>query len=498
MSKERRPNILWYCTDQQRWDTIGALGNPHMRTPVVDTLVREGTAFTRAYTQSPICTPSRATFLTGRYPASHHVHRNGAEYFPAQEILVTRLFADAGYDCGLVGKLHLSAARAYEKRPDDGYRAFWWSHHPNPDFVRGHDYETWLRHEKKIDPRELYASPPGFCQAGVPGEYHQTTWCAEMAIRFITESRAGPWLMSVNPFDPHSPFDAPPEYLEHFDPESLPLPLFRDTDIERQKAFLAIDQQVRVAADVRLRGLGSAGIASASQSSEVGAHDAVASLAPHDYDALAVKANYYAMIELLDDGLGRILQALRATGQLDNTIVVFMSDHGELLGDHGLILKGCRFFDGLVRVPLVMSWPGHIRTGLVSDALVELVDLAPTLLEAARLPVPYRMQGRSLLPILTGAADPERHKPYVTCAYHDAIKLPGASQASMFFDGRYKMNVYHGHDIGELYDTASDPGEFDNLWGRAGARDLKLVVMKQAFDATMATSDAGVRRVDKY
>ena len=121
---DQRPNILWYCADQQRCDTIRALGHPHIATPQLDELCGEGVAFTRAHTQSPICTPSRATFLTGRYPAAHQTHRNGNAWFPAHEKLVTRIFADAGYDCGLVGKLHLSAAKDYEQRPDDGYRAF--------------------------------------------------------------------------------------------------------------------------------------------------------------------------------------------------------------------------------------------------------------------------------------------------------------------------------------------------------------------------------------
>jgi arylsulfatase A-like enzyme len=189
-----------------------------------------------------------------------------------------------------------------------------------------------------------------------------------MAIRFVTEQRDGPWLLSVNPFDPHAPFDAPPEYLARVDAAALPLPLFRESDLERQKAFAAIDQQTKVAADPRIR----RHIAPVA----AGDHDAIASK-PGDYDALAVKANYYAMIMLIDDQLKRIVDALQDTGQLDNTIIVYMSDHGELLGDHGLILKGCRFFEGLVRVPLIFSWPEGIERGLISNALVETIDVAP-------------------------------------------------------------------------------------------------------------------------
>ncbi|MBA7656220.1 Ulvan-active sulfatase [subsurface metagenome] len=125
MPAENRPNILWYCTDQQRYDTIHALGNLHIHTPVLDEFCKNGVAFTRAYCQSPICTPSRVTFMTGRYPATHHMHRNGNDYFPSHEILVTKLISESGYDCGLVGKLHLAGSKGeVEPRTDDGYRFF--------------------------------------------------------------------------------------------------------------------------------------------------------------------------------------------------------------------------------------------------------------------------------------------------------------------------------------------------------------------------------------
>jgi arylsulfatase len=485
------PNILWYCTDQQRWDTIGALTQPQICTPQIDALAASGGAFLRAYTQSPICTAARASFLTGRYPASHHVYRNGNAYFPPGEKLVTKLFAEAGYDCGLVGKLHLSAAKRFEVRPDDGYRAFLWSHHPTPDAARGHDYETWLRHEKMVDPVELYAPLNYFCGPGVPAELHQTTWCSEMAIRFITEQRDGPWLLSVNPFDPHAPFDAPPEYLARVDSSKLDLPLFREHDLERQKAFIAIDQQTKVAQDPRVRRV--------VKPVPTGDHDSIASAPPREYDALEVKANYYAMIMLIDDQLRRIVDVLRSTDQLENTIIVYMSDHGELLGDHGLILKGCRFFEGLVRVPLIFSWPGRFASGLVSDGLVETVDVAPTLLDAAGLPVPESMQGRSLLPILQDSADPTRHKPHVISEYFDSVGgQPDRTHGTMVCDGRWKSVVYHGHAIGELYDLVNDPGEFDNLWDDPAARDVKAERIRYHLDAMMQTVSVGPPRFVNY
>ncbi len=138
----------WICTDQQRFDIIHALGNGHIRTPNLDQLVADGVAFTRAYAQSPVCTPGRASFLTGCCPSTIHVNRNGNAYFPEDVKLVTRMLADVGYDCGLVGKLHLSAAQGrVEKRPDDGYRVFKWSHHAKPEPfwpTERHDYQRWL------------------------------------------------------------------------------------------------------------------------------------------------------------------------------------------------------------------------------------------------------------------------------------------------------------------------------------------------------------------
>ncbi|MCP4396572.1 MAG: sulfatase-like hydrolase/transferase [bacterium] len=496
MASKQRPNILWYCTDQQRYDTIRALGNQYIRTPHLDRQVEQGLAFTNAYTQCPICTPSRATFLTGRYPASHHVHRNGCEHFPDSEILVTGLLADAGYDCGLIGKLHLSrAAHTLEKRPtNDGYRFYKWSHHPNPDYPEGHDYADWLEQEKGVDPVELYGQLSGSVGAGVPTELHQTSWCSEMALQFIHEQREGPWLLSINPFDPHPPFDPPQEYLDRYNSEDLPYPLFRESDIEHQKAFRKIDQQTKDAINpYQASGQGDS-------TKDVPRGD-MGSVPPDDYDARQVKAAYYAMIELIDDQFGRIIDELRESDQLENTIVIFTSDHGELLGDHGLIYKGCRFFESLVHVPLIMSWQAQGLQGLRSDALVELVDLAPTLLDAAGLEIPDYMQGKSLLPMLTGKQNLSYHKPHVISEYHGAIggvQMPDQTHGTMYYDGHYKIVIYQGHRIGELYDLKRDPGEFDNLWNKAESQELKTTLLHKAFDAYLTTSSAGIRRTANY
>ena len=208
------------------------------------------------------------------------------------------------------------------------------------------------------------------------------------------------------------------------------------------------------------------------------------------------------MIELIDHNVGRMLSALEENGQRDRTIVVFMSDHGEMLGDHGLLLKGCRFYEGLVRVPLILSWPGKFREGIVSDALVELTDVAPTLLQAADIPAPESMQGRSLLALLGGEVSPGRHRESVRCEYYRALNpnVEGrnefrGSYATMIRDRRYKLVTYHGRTSGELFDLHEDPGEFDNRWDDDDLSDVRFRLLKESFDALALSVDVGPKQV---
>ncbi len=459
-----RPNILWYCTDQQRFDTIGALGNPHAQTPTMDRLVREGVAFTHAYCQSPICTPSRASFLTGLYPTRVHCTRNGNESFPDWPPLITKQIAESGYECGLIGKFHLtSAGHRTEPRLDDGYSYWKFSHAPRDDWPHGHDYAEWVSAQGE-DLDSLRNSPDR-----VPTELHQTTWASEMAIDFINQPRQQPWLLSVNVYDPHPPFIPPRSYFERFDPSTLPGPHFRPSDLDQQAKFKNIDFQGSVQT-------------------------------PDQRDACTIQAQYYAMIAQIDDQLARVMQVLEVTGQADNTVIIFTSDHGESLGDHGLLEKGCRFYEGLVRVPLIFHAPARFQQGLQSHALVELLDKTATIVELCGLDPPEYQQGRSLLPILRGESSPDHHRDFVRCEYFDALDshFTGGSGtfATMYRNRRYKLCVYHGHNLGELYDLEQDPWEFDNLWDDPAHQQTKLELLHASFDQTMLlTTDVGSRRI---
>lgn len=498
MTKVDRPNVLWLCTDQQRYDTIGALGNPHIRTPAIDRLIARGVAFERCYVQSTICTPSRASMLTGRYPRTHGVLSNGNERWPEREKLVTRLFADSGYLCGLIGKLHLTGAQSgTERRTDDGYAMFQWSNMPRPEDGTSFNnaYHHWLA-AKGVDPFELFSDVDALIGQGVPADLHQTTWMTEATIGFLKHKHESPWFLSLNPFAPHHPFDPSPEYMERIDPEALPHPLFRESDLQRQERFSDIQHQTFFQVDPRKyhpRGAE----AHRFPGGKFGNHKGV----PREFYGRAFKAAYYAMIEQMDDALGKIYDTLVDTGQLENTIIIFSSDHGEMLGDHGLLLKGARFFEGAVRVPLVMHWPKHFKPGLRSNALVETVDIAPTLLQAAGIEVPPIMQGQSLIPIAKDGSDPHSHKPMVICEFIDSmgkIYAKDRTRATMTFDGRYKLCTYHGHNLFELFDLENDPGEFENLWDSPSMSELRWDLYRKQNDLIASQIMPSVSRTMLY
>ena len=469
-----RPNVLWICTDQQRHDTIRSLGNTHINTPCIDSLVGQGVAFTQAYAQSPVCTPSRAAFMTGRYPRTTKCRQNG-QALPPNEKLVSRLFADAGYTCGLGGKLHLAtcANGVVEARIDDGYSVFHWSHHPQPDWPEN-AYTQWL-HAKGTSWEELYGgASTDYIKHGVPEEYNQTTWCAEKAIEFIHEQNGAPWFFSYNCFAPHHPFDPPEEFLARYNPDDMPLPKAKPGELETKTTYQQLDGKF--------------------SHNDPGGYD-ISKMT--DRDKREVTAAYYAMVELIDKQVGRMVTALRETGQLENTILIFMSDHGEMLGDHGVYLKGPHFYDEAVRVPLIFSWKDRFETDLRADCLMELIDIAPTLLEAANIEIPETIQGRSLMPILLGQANASQHRDYVFSEYYNAWTHKH-SYGSMLRTREEKIVVYHGTDQGELYDLKDDPDEFVNLWNSPEHANRKLRLMKACFDASVFTMDPSPPRLGQF
>ncbi|PTX52711.1 choline-sulfatase [Melghirimyces profundicolus] len=476
----KQPNILWICTDQQRFDTLGVYGNQYVKTPNIDRLAENGVLFENAFCQSTVCAPSRASFLTGRYPRTTRCRKNG-QNIPEEEVLVTRLLAEGGYTCGLSGKLHISACHpkvcsATERRINDGYSQFYWSHHPAGDWPTN-EYIQWLRNKgKTFSPEPVEGCK--YIEYGPDAEDHQATWCAEKAIEFIEANQnfEKPWLFSVNIFAPHHPFDPPKShlqrYLDRFD--EIPLPNYKEGELECKTSFQRRDHE---------GAYGNTNLYPFCNMTET----------DHRY----VRAAYWAMIDLIDEQVGKMIEALERTDQLEDTIVIFMSDHGELLGDHGIYLKGPHFYEPCVHVPLIVSFPGTITKGSRSSALVELVDLAPTLLEAAGVPDYPGMQGKSIWPVLIGEA--EQHRQDVYCESYDFPDKDGqVGYAGMIRTERYKLTMYHMQGDGELYDLEKDPNETQNLWDDPEYQSVRFQMLERLCKRMAETVDPLPSRISPW
>lgn len=472
-----RPNILLLCTDQQRFDALGTYGNPFIDTPHLDALAAEGVVFENCYVQSPVCGPSRASLMTGRYVPSHGLYANGVD-LPAHQRVFTRDLAEAGYDCGLVGKLHLGACAdgRSEPRTDDGLRVFRWAHDPYPGSSEN-AYHRWLRarHPRQYE-KALRGGGSGF--DAIPTTAHYSRWIGQETIDFLRTDRVAdaPFFFAANFFDPHHGFGAPQEYLDRYQLDDIPPPVTTPAELDAKPPIQA----------------------EASKRSYAGAARGYAEYS--DAELAEVRRAYFAMVSLVDDEVGRILAALEETGLDQNTIVVFTSDHGEMLGDHQLMLKGPFMYDCAVKVPLIVRWPGVAQPASRRSELVQWVDLAPTFLETAGVPIPHAMQGRSLVPLISGTDSSWRD--WALCHYRNSGNpYPDPVHVTMLRHGRHKLVVHHGAPAsgrdrtGELYDLEDDPLELKNLWDAPSYREHRMALQETLIDVSVAVEDRSAARV---
>lgn len=304
MPRNAPPNILFICTDQHRFDTLGCSGNAQIQTPTIDRLAREGVLFERCYVQSPVCAPSRASLMTGRYPPAHGLWANGVTLPPGQPLL-TRALAEAGYASGLVGKMHLSACfrGRTELRRDDGLDYFQWAHDPTHGSPEN-QYHRWLEKNHPDLYQTAMANGPG--RSGhepvrfdaMPTEAHYSHWAAEKAIEFLQAPRNPdtPFFLWLNFFDPHHPFVAPREYLDKYDPEKLPVPIGAPDELTSKPPIYTEAAQASYAGHAR----------------SFTAHSA--------REIQDIIAAYYAMISLIDDEVKRVLATLDEVGLRDDTL----------------------------------------------------------------------------------------------------------------------------------------------------------------------------------
>jgi len=447
----KRPNILFFFTDDQRFDTIGALGNDRIHTPNLDALVARGTTFTHAHipggSSGAVCMPSRAMLHTGR--TLYHLEDQG-QTIPQEHTTLGQCLQAAGYECFGTGKWHNereSFARSFTCGDEifhGGMGDHWnvpvYRFDPSGRYEMKQPYVADIWQSNELSYREC-----DHIHAGT----HSTDLFVDATIRHL-ESREGgePLFMYVSLMAPHDPRTMPRKYLDMYDPDTIELPA----------NFLG-EHPIDTGA-LRIR-------------------DETLAAFPRDPAEIRRHiAEYYAMITHLDDAFGRLLKALEQRGELENTIIVVAGDNGLAVGQHGLMGKQ-NLYDHSVRVPLIFAGPG-IEKGARRDDLVYLLDIFPTLCELTGTAIPDSVEGRGLMPALRGGPNVGRDALYL--AYVDTIR--GLT------NGRHKLIEYACGET-QLFDLEADPLEMNNLAQAPEAVDTLAAMRAQLVEQAAQWEDTG-------
>ena len=513
MSTTRRPNVLFIITDQQRADHVGFGGNEVVRTPNLDALAARSTVFDRAFVANPVCMPNRSSIMTGRMPSAHGVIFNDRSLSPDANTFVGQL-RDNGYRTGLIGKSHLqhgSSREAVAELPGDPAMGSPWTQGwdtiehqeryesgdtPDPaDFYGfehieltlghgalsgGHHYQWALdrgvTHEQLVAGGQFDSDVPRrsplwwqIHEASLPSEAYSTTFVTERTIDFIEHAASAdddePWMVWCSFPDPHHPLSPPSPWLDRHHPDDMVLPATFDDPGEGWPPHLKF-----------LRDL------------QPDDHDFVRPWGPTPEQARAALAATYGMIEFVDDGVGRILATLDRLDLADDTIVIFTSDHGDMMGDHGLILKGVMHFQGCLRVPLAIHVPGN-EPGR-TDSLASSLDLAQTVLDLCEVGAYQGVQGHSLRPVLD---DPTASVRNTVLIEDDFPPVEGRGQLmplktrTVISDlGRYTR---YSNGFEQLFDLAVDPDELIDLTEHDRDPDRRAQAITQLADALIGADD---------
>ncbi|QUL57026.1 sulfatase-like hydrolase/transferase [Paenibacillus tritici] len=484
-----KPNILLITSDQQHWNTIGAFQS-EISTPNLDRLAQQGTTFGRAYCPNPTCTPSRSSIITGMYPSQHGAWTLGTKLLEDRHT-VGEDFSEAGYQTSLIGKAHfqpLKSTEEYESK--EAYPLLqdldYWSgfqesfygfdhvelarNHTNEAHV-GQHYALWLEEQGCPNWRDYFLPPTGTMDPSVtytwpiPEKYHYNTWIAERSNARLEEHQESgdPFFLWASFFDPHPEYLVPEPWDSMYDPDKLTIPSLTPGEHDRNPPHFGMTQEDSPDfSQLMETGFGIHGYRSHLYY-EYGDKALLT-----DYDKKKLVAVYYGMISMMDKYIGRILDKLDDLGLADNTLVVFTTDHGHFFGQHGLQAKGGFHYEDLIKLPFIVRYPGQVPAGRQSDAIQSLVDLAPTFLSFANLPVPSSMTGVDQKDVWLGRRNQARD--HAICEFRHE---PTTIHQKTYIDARYKITVYYNQQYGELFDLEQDPHELHNLWDEPEHGQLK-------------------------
>ena len=464
---EKLPNILLLMTDQQRFDSLGCYGCKIVPTPNFDRLAKEGALFENCYVNNPICTPSRASILTGKPLPGHNVYRLH-DIIPKDQWLFPKHLQSKSYKTALLGKLHVSGwchERDF-RSSNDGFDIF----EPalDPFNVRGknNSYGQWL---KKNHPEfhDKLAKKGGEI-GNIPVEVHFTHWAAERTINFLeSREKDKPFFCFMSVVDPHDPYNCfPEEYVKLVNESEIPDPVIKEGQTEASPE----------------------GVRREHEHNYLGGFDNYTKKQIHQ-----MREGYYAAVGFVDWEVGRVLDVLEKQGIKDNTLIIFASDHGDMLGDHELMAKGAFFYDPCVKVPLIMRFPGKIKRGKRVKELVQPHDIAATILAQAGISQDKLKEimpdSIDLISMIQNKPGSEKARDHAVCMYPNTsigdnkLYWDPPIHAKMFRDKKYKLNVYNYEPDdkkiieGELYDMESDPYEIRNLWDDPKYDDIKLQLL---------------------
>jgi len=502
---DNRPNILLITSDQQHYSTLGAV-NPQICTPHLDRLCSEGVRFDRAYCPNPTCTPTRATIITGMYPSQHGAWTLGTKLFEDVPTVGEALSA-AGYATSLIGKAHFQplasqpGLESLECQPVLRDLDFWRGvHGPWYGFDRieigrmhgdeshaGQHYAVWMEENGLSNWRDYFQPAPPEAPAGprrhgswdLPAEFHYTRWTGEKTIEQIRAAvRSGrPFFSWASFHDPHPPYVLPEPWASMYDPAEMTPGTLTPGEHERNPVHFGLTQRPDARErlyelffeDQNIHGFG----CQARDPQEIRGNMAI----------------YYGMISFMDQQIGRILAALDELGVADNTLVVFSTDHGHFLGQHGLVAKGPFHYEDMIRIPFIVRWPGRVPAGRQSTAIQNLVDLAPTFLAASGLEIPGVMTGVDQLGTWCGG-DAVR-----TWSITENRHTLSNVHLRTYVNDRYKITVYRKLDDGELFDLQEDPGEVNNLWHEPSSSAVKSQLLQEMLQATMSYEPTPMPRI---
>lgn len=497
-----RPNILLITSDQQHWDTLGVT-NPRIKTPALDRLAREGTNFTRAYCNNPVCSPSRSTIITGLYPAWHGCWTIGVK-LPEDVPTVGDIFSRHGYSTTLIGKAHFQplatrpGSESIECQPTLRDLDFWrnfhgpWYGFEHVETARmhgdeahvGQHYAIWMEEKGLKNWRDYFQSWPADKQRAprrlswdLPREFHYTTWTAERTIANIEESAREnkPFFLWSSFHDPHPPYLVSEPWASMYDPEQMQPGCKVEDELDHMPPHFRKTQESNPDFSMYKETYANHGFSS------------------HLTDETSLKkkmAVYYGMISFMDQQIGRILDKLDELGIADNTLVVFSTDHGHFLGQHGLAAKGAFHYEDLLRLPFIVRYPNHVPANSTGDSLQSLVDLAPTFLAAAGIEIPGLMQGVNQLDVWSGKSSSARDHVIVENRHQ-----PTMVHLRTYIDDRYKLTVYRDKEYGELFDLEKDPGEIRNRWDDPDYAQIKCEVMRRFINAELKREPTRMPRV---